>query len=78
MKKIEYYMNLPYKLEIIPDPDEGGYVARYPNLSGCITVGSSLEDAADNAEDAKKEWIRAALESGTAITEPVTADGYPG
>lgn len=74
MKKIEYYMNLLYKLEIIPDPDEGGYVARHPDLPGCITVGSSLEDAAD----AKREWLRAALESGTAITEPVTADGYSG
>ncbi|NLH64203.1 MAG: type II toxin-antitoxin system HicB family antitoxin [Erysipelotrichaceae bacterium] len=72
MKKIEYYMNLPYKLVIIPDPDEGGYVACYPDLPGCITAGSSLEDAAD----AKKEWLRTVLESGTAITEPVTADGY--
>lgn len=47
MEKIEYYMNLPYKLVIIPNPDEGGYVACYPDLLGCITVGSSLEDAAD-------------------------------
>jgi predicted RNase H-like HicB family nuclease len=78
MKKIEYYMNLPYKMEIILDPDEGGYVARYPDLPGCITVGSFLEDAADNAEDAKREWIIAALKSGATITEPVTADGYSG
>ena len=27
MKTLEYYMNLPYRLEIIPDTDEGGYVA---------------------------------------------------
>ena len=31
MKTIEYYMKLPYKLEIFPDPDEGGYVASYPD-----------------------------------------------
>ena len=30
MKTIEYYMNLHYKLEIDPDSDEGGFVARYP------------------------------------------------
>jgi predicted RNase H-like HicB family nuclease len=72
MEKIEYYMNFPYKLVIIPNLDEGGYVACYPDLPGCITVGSSLEDAAD----AKKEWLRTILKSGTAITEPVTADGY--
>ena len=40
MKSLEYYMNLPYKLEIVPDLDEGGYVARYPELPGCITVGN--------------------------------------
>jgi len=27
MKTLEYDMNLPYRLEIIPDTDEGGYVA---------------------------------------------------
>ena len=41
MKSLEYYMNLPYKLEIVPDLDEGGYVARYPELPGCISVGDS-------------------------------------
>ena len=38
MKSIEYYMGLPYRLEITPDLDEGGFVARYPELPGCITV----------------------------------------
>ena len=42
MKSVEYYMNLPYKLEIVPDLDEGGYVGRYPELPGCITVGESV------------------------------------
>ena len=26
MKTIEYYMNLPYRLELVPDTDEGGFV----------------------------------------------------
>ena len=43
MKTIDYYMGLPYKLEIVPDVEEGGYVARYPELPGCISVGSTLE-----------------------------------
>ena len=54
MKTIEYYMSLPYRLEIIPDKEEGGYVARYPDLPGCITVGESMEEAAEHTEDAKK------------------------
>ena len=78
MKTIEYYMNLPYRLEILPDLDEGGYVARYPDLPGCITTGDSMESVAENAEDAKKEWLIAAMESGTQIAEPVNLAGYSG
>ena len=51
MKSLEYYMNLPYKLEIVPDLDEGGYVARYPELPGCITVGNCVEHVVSNAID---------------------------
>lgn len=78
MKTIEYYMALPYRLEIVPDSDEGGYVARYPDLPGCLTVGNSMEEAAKNAEDAKKEWLAAALESGVEIAEPASQNGYSG
>lgn len=70
MKTIDYYMSLPYRLEIFPDPDEGGYVARYPELPGCITTGETLESAAENAADAKKARLEAALEDGTAIPDP--------
>ena len=60
MKTIEYYQGLPYRLEIIPDLDEGGYVARYPELPGCITVGETMIDAAKNAEDAKNDALEKA------------------
>ena len=70
MKTIDYYLGLPYRLEIITDPDEGGYVARYPELPGCITTGETQESAAENAADAKKAWLEAALEDGTAIPDP--------
>lgn len=55
MKTIEYYMPLPYRLEILPEPDEGGNMARYPDLPGCITTGVSMESITGKAEAAKKE-----------------------
>ena len=61
MKTIDYYLNLPCKLEIVPDMDEGGFAARYPELPGCITVGDTLEAVVKNVNDAKIEWITAAL-----------------
>lgn len=72
-KTLYYYLILPYRLEIVLAPDEGGYVARYPELPGCLTVGETKEDATRNAEDAKREWILAALEEGLEIPEPVRA-----
>lgn len=72
LKNIDYYLALPYKLEIHPDTEEGGYGARYPELPGCITCGETLDATAKNAEDAKKVWLEAALEDGMDIPEPST------
>lgn len=70
MKNLDYYMRIPYRFEIIPDTDEGGYVASCPDLPGCITTGETKEIVLCNAEDAKKEWLVAALENGVEIAEP--------
>ena len=61
MKKIDEYLNMPYRMEIVPDTAEGGFVASFPELPGCITCGETAEMAAANAEDAKKEWLIAAI-----------------
>ncbi len=78
MKDLDYYMNIPFRIEITPDADEGGYAASFPELPGCLTCGDTIESAVRNAEDAKKEWLSAALESGIPIPEPVPADDYSG
>ncbi|MBQ7993399.1 MAG: type II toxin-antitoxin system HicB family antitoxin [Solobacterium sp.] len=78
MKTSDYYMNLPYRLEIVPDPDEGGYVVRYPDLPGCISVGESISEAVANIEDAKLAWITAAIEEGIKIAEPDSLEDYSG
>ena len=70
MKSIEYYLNLPYRLEIVPDTCEGGYVASYPELPGCITCAETLEEVIASALDAKKAWLEAALEDDSSIPMP--------
>ena len=69
-KTIEYYLSLPYRLEIVPDTEEGGYGARYPDLPGCITCAETMEGVIANALDAKRTWLEAALEEGMEIAEP--------
>ena len=74
MKSIDYYLSLPYRMEIIPDREEGGYTARYPDLPGCMTCAETIEELIANAEDAKKVWLSAALEDGIIIAEPQQDD----
>ncbi|MCR4930658.1 MAG: toxin-antitoxin system HicB family antitoxin [Lachnospiraceae bacterium] len=73
-KTIDYYLSLPYRLEIVPDTVEGGYGARYPELPGCITCADSLEEVVMNAEDAKRAWLEAALKDKVEIPEPEQDD----
>ena len=78
MKTIEEYMRLPYKLEIVRDTEEGGYVGSYPELRGCITTGQTITELAANAEDARREWLLTAMEEGIAIPEPAADMEYSG
>ena len=70
MKTLEELMKLPYKLEIVPDTEESGYIASYPELPGCITCGETIESAVLNARDAKKAWLETAIENNVSINEP--------
>ena len=74
MNTLEEYMKLPYPIEITPDKDEGGYVASYPDLKGCITCGQTIESATVALVDAKRAWLKAALESGYEIPLPGNSD----
>ena len=57
MKTLNEYLQLPYRMEIVEDHDEGGFVVSYPDLPGCITCGETVESAVANALDAKREGI---------------------
>ncbi|MCR5453957.1 MAG: type II toxin-antitoxin system HicB family antitoxin [Bacteroidales bacterium] len=70
MKSLDEYMKMPYRLEIVPDTEESGFVATYPELPGCITCGETLADVILNVEDAKREWLLAAIEDNVPIYEP--------
>jgi len=71
-------MGLNYKVEIVRDENEDGYVLLVPDLKGCLTCTNNLEKGMELIEDAKKQWLVAALESGYEIPEPNVLDGYSG
>ena len=56
MKTLNDYMSMSYRMEVVEDKTEGGFVVSYPDLPGCITCGETVvESAISNALDAKKK-----------------------
>lgn len=78
MKSIDYYMKLDYKIEIVPDNEEGGYALSYPELPGCMTCADNISDGIKMLEDAKKSWLEACIEDRIEIPEPLNIDDYSG
>ncbi len=78
MKTLNDYMVLSYRMEIVEDKDEGGFVISYPDFPGCIICGETVEHAVANAIDAKRALIEAALEDGVEINEPDSLEDYSG
>ena len=77
MKNLDYYINLNYKIEVVKE-EEGGYVISIPDLKGCITSAEDMDEGMQLIEDAKAEWIKAALESEYEIPEPNSKERYSG
>ena len=68
MSNLNKYLELNYPMEIIEDPDEGGYVVSYPDLPGCITTGDTIEKAITNARNAKKPGYKLLLKMVLLLT----------
>ncbi len=71
-KTLEYYLALPYPIELIPDED-GYWFAQIPLLPGCMTQGISRSEALEMLDEAKSLWIETALSEGVNIPEPARA-----
>ena len=79
MKKgLEYYLRLPYKIEIIGIPENkgGGYLARLPQFGelGIVGDGETIEQAIEDLEENKKIRFQEYLDDGLVIPEPEADD----
>ena len=77
-KDVEYYMNLPYAMEIcqIHKEEGGGIFISIPMLKGCMSDGECISEAYENIKEAQREWITSMLERNMPIPEP--DDDYSG
>jgi len=60
-------MRYIYTAVFTPNEDSTKYYARIPDLPGCITTGSSLQDAIDEITDAAAGWLIFAENEGLDI-----------
>ncbi len=73
MKLLEDYLKLPYTIETKRESD-GSYFIKVKELSGCMSVGESIEEAYAMIEDAKADWIQTCIEDGCVVPEPEEED----
>jgi predicted RNase H-like HicB family nuclease len=81
MRTAEEYLELPYRISLVPDRDDGGragWVAEIDELPGCLSQGSTPEEAVTRVREAMLDWVGAALEDGTTIPAPGEAAAYSG
>ena len=67
-KTLEYYMGLPYTIELWRAA-EGGWVIKVKELPGCVSQGKTREEAAANIREAIQGYIAALQEDGLPVPE---------
>jgi predicted RNase H-like HicB family nuclease len=71
VKDLDYYLNLPYQIILTKGDAEGdGWLAEIPSYWGCISAGSTQEEALQMIEEARVLWISYRYEQGHPIPEP--------
>lgn len=67
----------PWTIEVKPY-DEGGYFGRVVELPGCMTEADSPAELIEALEEARAEWIAAALDQGIEIPTPFQGREFSG
>ncbi len=70
-------MRYIYTATFTPNDDLSMYYARVPDLPGCITTGSSLQDAINQITDAASGWLVVAEDEGLDIASPTPQADIP-
>jgi len=76
-KDLDYYLKLPYTIELIPDSEQGWFV-RIKELRGCMSQGNTVQEAYEMIQDAMRGWLEVAIEDNIPIPEPAPDEDYSG
>ena len=56
------------------DGEAGGYGVVFPDLPGCVAMGSTIDEALGNAQDALRDWVDSMEEARQATLPPSTSE----
>ncbi len=77
-EEVERIASQPYARMLIPDIEDGGYVARVLEFPGCISEGDTPNEAIENIEEALRLIVEVMVERGDAIPEPLSTREFSG
>jgi antitoxin HicB len=66
---LEYYLALPYTIEITPD--DGAWFVQVKELPGCMTEVDEWDEIRPMIDDIKRLWIESALAHNQPIPQPL-------
>lgn len=71
-KDLQYYLSLPYKIEINYELEDNTWVASHPELGkgSCYAIGENIEETLKLLKEEKKFLLKFALSEGKEIPEP--------
>lgn len=82
MKNLDYYLSLPYKIEITPIPEKegGGFMATMPEIGkfAIIGDGDTIEEAINNLKEVQKEQFQEWIDEQITIPEPIAEQNFSG
>jgi antitoxin HicB len=78
---VSYYMRLPWRVVIDPEPQDDStilYVASHPEFDGVIGTGATPDLALADLHAARQSMIEALLAEGYPVPEPAMAASTTG
>jgi len=59
---------------VLIDGKSGSYGVSFPDLPGCVAMGSTVDEAIANASEALRDWVELTKEAGEKVSKPRSAE----
>jgi len=80
VKKVEYYMELPYTFIVNRIQDESGtyYYSYVLELDGCQSTGETYFDAYESLMEAMRGWLELKIKNNDYVPMPIKENDFSG